>query len=217
MISDEISARVNECAKRRFLWNLWTKLIRREFLATEQIRFVPNMVQDMLVTCCMICSAKKYLRVPYVINCRRVREDSVSCKSDLVKDYLQKWLHTLITGFEYLEEFLSRREIFQQNPNLKYIMLDTYIRELVGEYFIKPYAQLPAHTLNELLQKSFTDNAALTAFVLSDITVSFVRILRARYQAKKFIRSIFKAQKRIEELETEIQQLKAGGDFLGEI
>ena len=184
LISDDLTKRVQDCSKRRFLWNLWTKLIRREFILTEQIKFVQNMVQDMLVTCCMLCTAKKIVRVPYVINFRRLRNDSVSQKRDTLADYLKKWIQTLITGFDYLEKFLNRRVFFQQNPAMKYTMLKTYVDEIFRGYFAKLYTKFPAYSINELLRKEFADKNSpeLTSFVFNAMNFYYLRFIQAQQQ-----------------------------------
>ena len=63
LIEEDLSERVKHFSERGFVWNLWSKLIRREFLTENKIRFANNLVQDMLATCCFIFILKRTQKV----------------------------------------------------------------------------------------------------------------------------------------------------------
>ena len=196
LLSDNLFERVTECANHKFLWPLWSKLIRRDFLINNHIHFASNIVQDMLATYCLVYFAKIFVRVPNVINYYRVLEESVSHTSsnDWAK-YFQKYFHALTDGFEYLDKILSGREFFQQRPDMKYLAFDTLMQNILY-YITKIYTQIPAPDLEELLRKELGggDNAALTAFTFSAMNIYRLQLIQA--------------QQRITALENELRHVK---------
>ena len=178
LIPFDAAERVQLCFNRKFLWTLWSKLIRRDFLIENEILFADNLMQDMLATCCMVYSAEKFVRVPNVINFYREREDSLWHNVDEPKKFFKKYIRALTTGFNHLEKFLNGRKFFKQNPEMKRLVLETYVRE-ISAYLDQIYATFPAYELDEILQKEFskTSNAALLAFVFSSMNFYRLKLL----------------------------------------
>ena len=165
----DIALRVKDCQGRKFLWPPWSKLIRRDFLIDNEINMVNELVNDMLFTACLLYSAKKFVRVPYVINFYRFQKNSLSRKNHEPLIQLKKYLRALTVGIRHLDNFLSKREFFQENPEFKYDALNTYAREIYDEYIKKIYDKIPARDREEALINEFSidDNTALTAFLFN--------------------------------------------------
>ena len=208
LIGEDIAERVKACAQKRFLWNLWSKLIRRDFMIENKITmpFPVHVGEDMLCTCLIVYSAKKLVRVPNAINCYRNRGDSITWRGRAGAAGLQKYTQALKVGFAHLDKFLSGREFFRQHPDVKYLALDTYVREMLG-YLQDIYAQIPAPALDELLRKEFGDgdNTALTTFIFSAMNVQRLQFMQAQYQFNQFAAQ---SNRRIAELEGELKRLK---------
>ncbi len=153
-----IPQRVQDCYGRKFLWELWTKLIRRDFLIENEIRFTKNIIQDFVATCCMAYTAKKFVRVPYAVNFYRVRESSLYHQKRKPLQQLEMYLSSLKFGFKYLDEFLSKRDFFQKNLETKRIALCTYLKEIWELYIRKIYHEVPTPERNKVLRKIFTDD-----------------------------------------------------------
>ena len=175
LISADFSARVKDCYNFRFLWNIWSKLIRRDFLIDNDITITNEMANDMLLTCLLVYSAEKYVRLPDAINIYRVLETSLTHKARDPVKLIQKYCSALCVGFNYLEKFLSDREFFNQYPDMKNLALETYVREITA-YLNKIYLNFPAHKFDETLREEFSknSNAALLAFVFS--SMNFYRL-----------------------------------------
>lgn len=208
LISNDLAQRVKDCANKRFLWNIWSKLIRRDFLVENEISITNEMANDMLLTCFMIYSAKRYVRVPYVINFYRVVESSLThAKRDPLKK-LKKYMIALTVGFEHLDKFLSKEEFFQKNLDVKYVALGTYFREILI-YLNEIYSKVPSFALDETLREEFSgENSALSAFTFNLMNIYRLRLRQAQRQAVQSKQNIAQAQKRIAELESEIKLLK---------
>ncbi len=172
LIPFDVPERVRFCFNRKILWTLWSKLIRRDFIFENEFIFANNLMQDMLATCCLVYSAERFVRVPNVINFYRERDDSLWHKVDEPKKFFEKYIRALTTGFNHLDKFLNGREFFKQNPEMKRFALETYVRE-ISAYLKKIYETVPAHELDEILQKEFskTSCAALLAFVFSSMSI----------------------------------------------
>lgn len=221
LISEDFAERVKDCAQKKFLWNLWSKLIRRDFLVENEITMMSSVCQDMLCTCFIIYSAKKFVRVPNVVNYYRNREDSITWRNRAGLNTLNKYTRALKVGFAHLDKFLSGREFFRQHPDVKYLALDTYVREMLN-YLQGIYAQIPAPTFDELLRKEFSegDNSALMSFIFSAMNIQRLQlgnaqhqlnqiVTQANQQAQQFNQFAAQAKQRIAELENEIKRLKS--------
>ena len=158
LIPFNIPQRVQDCYDRKFLWELWTKLIRRDFLIENEIHFTKNIIQDFLATCCMAYTAKRFVRVPYAVNFYRIRENSLYHQKREPLQQLKTYLSSLKFGFKYLDEFLSKKEFFQQNPEIKRIALSTYLKEIWELYIQKIYHEISDPDRNRVLKEIFTDS-----------------------------------------------------------
>ena len=81
-LTNDILERLQLLNPRYLLWNVWSKLIRRDLILKNEFGFSDTIIDDMVFTICLLCTAKKYILVPNVINYYRVREGSVSYNSN---------------------------------------------------------------------------------------------------------------------------------------
>ena len=148
---------------------------------------------DLIFTCCLVCSAKKYLRVPNIVHITRVRSDSESHRQEEVKILISKWTNALVQGFNYLNDFLDSEEYFQKNLDAKYLVLETVVSDF-SRYLFGLYAQFPASQLDVLIQQEFAkyrDLTALTTFLFSRMNIFNINLLQQ--------------QNLIQQLQTQIQ------------
>ena len=179
-LSDNLAVRIRELYDGKFLANLWSKLIRRDFLIENNIKFANILAQDALFTFCIVLRAPRYLRVPNVVNIYRMVENSLSHKKDDVPEKISKNINALASGFKYLDKFLEGIEIFRNRPDAKYFTMETWARSRCDS--LKDfYAQIPAWQLNAFilneLEKS-DNNAALTAFLFSRMNIFNINLIR---------------------------------------
>ncbi|MBE8952358.1 MAG: glycosyltransferase [Quinella sp. 1Q7] len=114
LITADIAERVNMVARRENVlpWPMWAKLIRRDFLLENDIRFADNVLQDVIAAQCMIYVAKNYVRVPNVVNCYRNHTTSLSNRKEDTLKYIRKYLRVLTNGFKHMDDFFERQGIF---------------------------------------------------------------------------------------------------------
>ena len=209
LLSDDLSERTNDYNQEKFLWPAWTKFIKRDFLAENQIRFESAIVSDLIFTTCLIFSAKRWLRVPNAFYYWRMRTDSLSNgKKDLGK-YLSTYSRALTTGFSCLDKFLADIEFFRQNPAAKYIVLKTYADHILQGYFSEIYSQISdaelydtLATLDELFRKEFSNSeVALTSYLFNMMNAYRAEILRLQERVENFEKTARQDKAYISELE----------------
>ena len=181
LISDNLSERVRDLYQKKFLWNIWSKLIRRDFLTENRIHFNQNMIQDVVFGCCLLFTAKRYVRVPNTINYYRWVEDSLSHMQEKPDALFLRYVRTLKSGFNFLDRFLDEQEFFTQNPKEKYIALEVFVREAL-KYLKKVYAGNPSYMFDNILRQEFSsgDNSALMAYIFNMENIH--RILLENFQ-----------------------------------
>ena len=197
LIPEDITRRVEEYVNRRFIWPLWTKIIRRDVLIENKLRLEQTFMSDLILTSCLVFAAKTWVRVPYVLNYRRLRKDSLSLKGLDLNEHLHMHIQqSLIKGFNSLNNFLDEIKFFAEYPNFKLAVLESHINHVMRMYFSNVYAQIPAHSFEKILVKEFSEsnNSALTAFIFSKMNVQNLQLLQA--------------QQHIKNLELEIARLK---------
>lgn len=209
LITNDIAKRVQECAQNKFLWNIWSKLIRRDFIIKNELRFTDNFVQDMIFTCCLVFSAKRFVRVPNVINLYRVVEESISHPTDKGLKYFRKYVKALMPAFRHFDSFLSGIDFFSQNPVERYLALETVWNEAT-EYIVPMYGQIPLHEFDKILREELSegDNFALKAFAFNAANAFYRQLICGRKEASALRDLVGQSQQYIAELEGEIRRLK---------
>ena len=211
LVTENLSDRVKELYNRRFLWNLWTKLIRRDFIMGNGLRMIDANAHDANYTCCLVCSAGRYVRVPNIVNFYRVVETSMSHRKDDVSKTIHKWINTLTKGFTCLDDLLNKLDFYKKNPAVKFLALETWVRECCG-YLTSYYAQIPPYQLDELIRREFEkfhDNPTLTAFLFSRMNVLNVNLNHQGAMIQQMNAHIQQQNQIIRQQQEQIQQLQA--------
>jgi len=185
-LPDDISVRVSMFHQRKFIHAIWVNLFRRDFILENEIKMCDVPAEDMIFTMCAVCTSKKFVSVPNVINFYRVRENSVSTEKTDEVGRFRKWFRAFRLGFEYLDEFLSGRQNLSQREDLKYLLFDTYLNEMCN-YFYNLYLQAPLPLIDEILKAEFKDcdNVALKAFIFNIMFYQRLQIMQS-HMANQF-------------------------------
>ena len=191
LLTDDLLERLNLCNQQYFLWNLWSKLIRRDLIFKNEFNFSDTIIDDMVFTICLLCTAERFLLVPNIVNYYRVREDSISNIKLPQEKSFRKYVKAFAAAFRYMNKFLNDRDAFRDNSYLKYLIFEILWSELIG-YILPMYNQNAAHLFDKILCEELSrgDNVALSAFTFN--MSAFYRLQFA------------KAQQRIAELEKKL-------------
>lgn len=185
--TEDIGQRVTDFTEKRYLWNVWSKLFRREFLLKNNIKF-PAMktYEDLIFTFQCVISAKNYLRVPDNIYYYRIREESLSHKSmngaEIARD--------LIEAVKVLDKSMSSRKFFVDNPKYVYAVLDFLVPEQL-EKIAKGLMLIDDFSLAEIYDffaKNFfsvkpNENVALTSYLF--VTAGLYKLMIDHFQGKE--------------------------------
>lgn len=221
LLTGNIFERVRRYHQGGYLWNIWSKLIRRNFILENEISFTEATVgEDMIFTGCLAFAAEKYILVPNVINFYRFVEGSISHATGDGFNYFRKYLKALTAAFKYFDEFLSGREFFKQHPDAKYLALERVWLE-IRNYVLEFYDKVPVYEFDGILREEFSagDNIALNAFAFNSANVYSRRLseaLQALAESEKDTRHdkayitelenfILDSQRRIAALESELK------------
>ena len=182
LITENFAERVTDLQHARFLWNMWSKLIRRNYLIENAIEFINAMAQDVTFTCCLICSAEKFVRVPNIINFYRVISSSLQHQYNPndVRKRINLWINFLFESFNCLKKFLNSLKNFQDQPNLKYVVQNIIVGESVS-HLLPIYQQIPAFQLDKIIRDElakFDNKDALTAFIFNRMNIFNINLIQ---------------------------------------
>ena len=119
-----------------------------------------------------------------------------------VQKLIRRQITSLRNGVEYIDEFLSSYEFFTTRPQLKHLLFDSFVNDMLV-FLNGIYAQIPAHALDELLKAEFNDT--LTAVIFNALNVQRLQFMQAHQQFNRFAKQ---AQNRIAELENELKRIR---------
>lgn len=126
----------------RYIWNVWTKFFKREFLEKNEIKFADTVNnEDVVFTVYCVCFAERYVRIPDVLNVYRRRESSITKNKRDALGHARLWMKAFVRAFDDCDKFLESKEIFRNNPDLKYSALDviaqnTFIQMIPSNRFL---------------------------------------------------------------------------------
>ena len=124
--TEDIDVRLEKLFRVEISGFVWNKIYRRKFLIENHIEFhdIP-MRHDALFDLECTCLAKNFVRIPQIVNMYRVRRESISHNPDSIKLF-RKWTSDLMRLLAETDKTLDRYEYFNQNPQMKYEVLDHF-------------------------------------------------------------------------------------------
>ena len=164
----DIGRRVTDFTRKRYMWQAWGKLFRRQFLVDNKIKFpAVSTFEDFVFAFECLVAAKNYVRVPFVSYHYRIRENSLSHKNREAV----KFSTNMITIVRELDKFMDDQNFFRENFQYRYAFLDFFIQErlnLISEGFFVSSDLSPAEVFDFFREKIFfkqNENAALTSYL----------------------------------------------------
>ena len=147
----DIARRVTDFTRKRYMWQVWGKLFRRQFLVDNKIKFpAVSTFEDFVFAFACLVIAKNYVRVPFVSYNYRAHEDSISRRDE----GLVKFFDNVIAVVKSLDDFMSGRKFFVDNFAQETFINQGYDPGEVYDFFC-------THVFSRRPQ----DNVALTAYL----------------------------------------------------
>ena len=207
LITEDFAERVKDLYNRRFLWNVWTKLIRRKYIIQNNLQMADANHHDAIYTCCLVCSAPRYVRVPNVINFYRILADSMSHRKQDIAKAIGSKMKSLTRGFDYINKFLSTQEFFQKRPDVKHLALEVWAMECL-QYLQSIYRQIPVWQINPIIRRELENLSAkndLMAFIFSRMNVFNVQLSRQNQIIQQLNAHIEKQNQVIRQLQAQLK------------
>lgn len=105
----------------------WSKFLRRDFLASNKIKFLSmTIAEDVIWTFELIYLAKVYLRMPQPLYIYRDNNRSIMRKGRSPEQILNFRIDPMITGIDYLNNFMQRHNLLKENPELCFQVLNFF-------------------------------------------------------------------------------------------
>ena len=156
--TDDLAERIKLHCKKRFYWSPCIKTFRRDLIVDNGIEFTDIPYYEDLIFCFKcLCLSKKYVRVPYVVNIIRVRQDSASKIAGGDNKIFSKWLKVLVDGTNAMDEFMRGLDFFKQNPQLRHKEIAFFV-ERCFETINPLLKEHPAHEIYSAICQRLIDN-----------------------------------------------------------
>lgn len=193
----------------KFIGYPWNKIIRRDFLAQNDIRFpLLRSGEDHIFTFKALCLAKNILKIPTPYYVWRQNQKSFTHDNLPAEKMIHRWTDSLFRGVKLLEDFMNKFEVLKNHSDYKYLVLNTII-EYHTNHILPIYAQIPAFQLDSLIRhelENIDDKTALTAFL-------FNRMNLINVTCQSIIRQ---QQLQIQKLQVQLQQAQNSFQFSNE-
>ena len=165
---DDFSERVKIFVDRRMWWTAWTKLVRRQFLIDNDIKFLPlRTCEDAVWTFELLCLAKRWLTVPTPLYIHRANNSSVCKRVRSPQEELEFWSSPLAPAVAHLNDFMSRFEFFGQHPNYVVLVINILVNECFW-HMSRAFNEISPREAYEIFLRQFTATnspPALTAYL----------------------------------------------------
>ena len=212
LLSEDLNERMIDFSNRRFRYPLWTKLIKRDFLIKNELEMINSLSgnEDAVLTCCMLCLAKRYVLIPNTVIFYRVNEKSVSHIQDSVQKIFHIHLDGMSKGFKYLDDFFNNTEFLEQRGDLKFLALDFLLKECFF-YLSKFFTQVPQHQLYELIRQELSkvsDKTAFASFLLSRVNSFYLQLRQQGELIQQMNLHIQKQNQALQQYQAKINELQ---------
>ena len=137
LVEEDTAWRVQNLLKNNFGWNVWIRLLRRDFLLDNKIFFPEDIEygEDQVWTHGILFCAKKILHLPRPYYSYRQSENSITRKKRNALQIVNVRLRVVINGLKWIDDMLEKNEFFKQNPELRHKVLDHFTRRFYNGLF----------------------------------------------------------------------------------
>ena len=127
LATKNISERIQKFLASKIFWTP-SKFSRRDFLLDNDIKFPRmNIAEDVCWTFKVICLAENFLQIPTPLCIIRTNENSVTRTKRTPEQMIKLRTSPLITGLDYLDEFMRGLEFFKKNPVIRLQVLNFFM------------------------------------------------------------------------------------------
>ena len=169
--TENLETKLQEWIKLRIQVMPWLKLVRRELLLENEIKFPEIIQEDSIWSFEVFMAAKKFLLVPNVYYIHRNHAESLasySWKNTASVENIRRKLDRTFHGLEEFDNWLGKREFFRQRPDLRYAAVNNFMN-IDMNWALGDYANLQPHVIYDALKnyfgKYFNENESLIMYL----------------------------------------------------
>lgn len=168
----------------------WRKLVLRDCLIENQIKFIPVFQEDTIWTLELLCTAKKIVMIPAACYIYRLSQNSYSKvdagDNEQIRKNIRRKMERTIRAMNSIDEFLGKIDFFKEHPEYRYAAINNFLMVdlnwLQNECF-----NLPPHIVKEICQTEFAKYLGEHSSVISQLFANSVALTRELILARKKI------------------------------
>ncbi len=196
--TEDLAERMNLYCKKRFSWHVWNKLFRRDFIMENNLEF-PNVkvIDDMIFSFYCLCLAKKYVRIPNVLNIYRVRKNSFLHKPLSMQDSFRQYVKNIINASTLMGNFMKEIKFFSEQNQFIHMVINFVIKiniEWGAIYYTKLPFQISDLILREELPPDFEDVKDLNIYSFAAMNHYYLTNLQLQNQINRLQQQILSLQ-----------------------
>ena len=180
-IFENLAERIGAYGNNKMLTMPWSYLFRRKLIIDNNIKF-PEIIhgEDEVFDFHALCAAKNPVYAPNVFYIYRIRQDSLVHQRLSIEKEIQNWYSSVFKAIGILDKIMSKFKFFEENPEYKYLIFDSYTRKNLP-FAPQIFSQIHPGKLDKLLRHELEpvkDKTALAAFLFSRMNIFQVNILQ---------------------------------------
>lgn len=197
--SDSLADRSIKFCRNGYGWTGISKFVRRDMLMENDIT-LPDLrtCQDLVWSIKVIMTCKKILTIPNPLYVHRPNPTSNTVRKRTTEEKLHFSLSATNVGLKILDEFLSSRKFFKENPQYKLEIMRFFESASFNDTRNEFYGN-PPYTIYEILKPKFTElfgeNGALISYLV---------------ESSHFLRwNLMAMSQRIAQLENQLKEIQS--------
>ena len=203
--SENLAERVNFILRRDIWGTPWCKLVRRNLLTANEIRFQRvRPCDDHLWTLDIFFFAKKYLRVPNATYIWRKTETSATRGRRTIEQKMILWIESAILGLKGLDKSLGKIDFFKNNLQARYDIVNYFLRKMFSISW-KYRRALQSLNVYEAIKQTFGKALEDQDIIVAALFASLDRIDKESIEQREHIKQLETENKN---LKTEIDEMK---------
>ena len=156
----------------------WLKLVRRDFLVKNDLKFKQIFREDDLWSFEIFLYAKKYMLIPNACVLHRMRDDAMTFPKDRpLNKHLHYWLDRTINGINFLNDFMDRLEFFKKNPQYRYFVLNRWLSNDL-QIVLDSCKHLQPHEVYEIFKTEFEKDLGANDVLVSALIANSFTLLK---------------------------------------
>ena len=210
VLDDNLTERIDDMMKGKYLHAPWRSLCCRRFLVDNEILFTDiKPYEDVIRGYALLLYAKRFVRVPKPIYLHRRNQASIMRSKRTPVQNVCFWLNPLIFSIKILDEVISRHEVFKENLSYRYAFLNSFVVKRFLEIFDSSLELNPSVIYDAIKKKFARKLGEFDVLIPALCTALNTQQRNNALNVQKFNQFAKAANKRIAQLEAELKRLQS--------